>query len=50
MQKMIPAEPVPGISEERMGEKSGGGISSMIYLIHCKSYSVPTPSITIKSK
>jgi hypothetical protein len=42
----------PGIRREGVGERSGGGNSSIIYLIHCKSlckcYNVPTPSTTVK--
>jgi hypothetical protein len=32
--KMIPVETVPGIRGEGMGERSGEGNSSTIYLIH----------------
>jgi hypothetical protein len=34
---MIPAETVPGIKGGEMGERSGVGNSSMMYLIHCKN-------------
>jgi hypothetical protein len=52
--KMIPVETVPEIREGRMGKRSRGGNSCMMYLIHCKNlckyYNVPTPSTTIKNK
>jgi hypothetical protein len=45
---MIPAETVPGIRGGGTGESSGGGISSMIYLMHCKNLckrdNVPHPA------
>jgi hypothetical protein len=46
--KLIPTEIVPGIRGGRRGYSSGGGISSMIYLIHCKNlckcYNYPYPA------
>jgi hypothetical protein len=52
--KIILVEIVSGIRRGRMNERSGGGNSSMVYLIHCKNlckcYSVPQPSTTIKIK
>jgi hypothetical protein len=51
---MIPVETVPGIRGGGMKESSGGGDSSMIYLIHCKNFckysNVPPPSTTIIKK
>jgi hypothetical protein len=52
--KMILVETVPGIREGGMGERSGGGNSSMIYLIHCKSLvnatMYPHPAQQLKKK
>jgi hypothetical protein len=49
---MIPVETVLGIRGEGMKENSGGGDSSMKYLIHCKNlckcHNVPPPGTTIK--
>jgi hypothetical protein len=45
--KMIPVETIPGLEVE-------GVNSSMIYVVHCKTfykcYSVPPPSTTVKKK
>jgi hypothetical protein len=50
--KMTAVETVLGIRGGRVEERSRGGNSSMIYLIHCKNlcicYNVPTPSTIIK--
>jgi hypothetical protein len=52
--KMLPAVTVPGIREGRMRERSEGGNSIMMYLIHCKNlckcYNVPTPRTKKKEK
>jgi hypothetical protein len=52
--KMLPAVTVPGIREGRMRERSEGGNSIMMYLIHCKNlckcYNVPTPCTKKKKK
>jgi hypothetical protein len=51
---MILVETVLGIRGVGMGERSGGGNSNVMYLIHCKNlckcYNVPIPSMTIKKK
>jgi hypothetical protein len=51
-EKMRPVETVPGIRGGKMGERSGGRNSSMIYLIYyknlCKCYSVHTVSTAMK--
>jgi hypothetical protein len=43
-------ETVPGMVGEGIKENDGGVNSSMIYLIHCKCISVPTPSTRILKK
>jgi hypothetical protein len=38
MEKMRPAETIPGMGEGRIKEKDGGVNSTMIYLMHCKHF------------
>jgi hypothetical protein len=48
---MIPIETIPGIKGGVMGDRSGGGNSSIYLIIHCKNhckcYNVSTPGTEI---
>jgi hypothetical protein len=51
--KMVPVETTLGMRGEESGKESDGGVnSSMIYLMHCKSFrkchNAPPPSTAIK--